>query len=148
MSDLKTQPNEARCRRTRIKHALSVPPCCPVSHNPMTGSVIEISYSPKQFLLEVDALRAYVDSYKGGRGNVRSMEGMIQAICQDAANTLGAMVYCLARLNLAPDQQEEVECSALPKSKDKVIPTIDECPDCDLPGGTRNCPIHATRDNS
>lgn len=79
----------------------------------MECSEIEISYSPANFILEVAALRAYVDSYQNGRGDVRSMEGMIQAICQDAANTVQTMVHCTARLTLNPGQLEVVECSAL-----------------------------------
>lgn len=117
MIELKSQPNEARCHKTRITHVLSLPPCCPVSRNPGPFSEIEIAYSPRETILEVEALRAYIDSYQGGRGNVRSMEGMIQQICQDAADLLDTTVHCTARLNLLPQQQETVECSANPKFK-------------------------------
>lgn len=115
MKTLKTQPNEARCHKTRITHTLSIPPCCPVSANPMAGSEVEISYSPASFILEVDALREYIDSYPGGRGDVRSMEGMIQQITQDAANCVRVMVHSVARLVIAPNQREIVECAALNK---------------------------------
>lgn len=104
MIDLKTQPNEARCHKMRVTHTLSIPPCCPVSKNPLEGSEIEIAYTPREVILEVEALRVYIDSYQGGRGDVRSMEGMIQQICQDCANLLDTPVHCIARLNLCRDQ--------------------------------------------
>jgi len=114
--DLKTQPNEKRCHKMRETHTLSLPPCCPVSGNPLQGSTIAISYSPDGGkVLEVAALRAYVDSYQGGRGDVRSMEGMCQQITQDCANVLGVMVHTVAELVIHPGQKMRLECSALVK---------------------------------
>lgn len=110
---LKTQPNERRCHRMEETHILTIPPCCPVSGNPRPGSTIEIRYSPAKQILEVASLRAYVDSYKGGKGDIRSMEGMIQAITQDCANAVGVMVHTLALLNISPRQKMRLECSAL-----------------------------------
>lgn len=111
-SKLKTQPNEERCNSMKSIHALDLKPCCPISGNPLPGSVIEIEYRAGNYLLEVEALRAYVDSYQGGRGDVRSMEGMIQQITQDCANTLKCAVHVTARLNLKPEQRMILECSA------------------------------------
>lgn len=110
--DLKTQPNEKRCAQMRERHRLSLKPCCPISGNPLEGSFIEIEYSAKDCVLEVAALREYVDSYQGGRGDVRSMEGMCQQITQDCADVTGTEVKTKAVLNIAPNQQMEVECSA------------------------------------
>lgn len=109
---LKTQPNEERCHSMKSVHALDLKPCCPMSGNPLAGSIIEIEYRADRHLLEVEALRQYVDSYIGGRGDVRSMEGMIQQITQDCANTLGCMVHVTARLNIAPEQRMILECAA------------------------------------
>lgn len=64
--------------------------------------------------LEVASLRAYVDSYIGGRGDVRSMEGMIQQIAQDCANAAESRVTCRASLNIAPNQSMRVRCVAHP----------------------------------
>jgi NADPH-dependent 7-cyano-7-deazaguanine reductase QueF len=110
---IKTQPNEKRCHRMRETHKLSIPPCCPVSGNPGKGSVLEISYEPDKRILEVASLRAYVDSYKGGKGDIRSMEGMIQAITQDCANAVRVMVHVIATLKIKPRQEMRLECSAL-----------------------------------
>lgn len=113
--DLKTQPNEARCAQTRETHILQIPVCCPVSDNPRPGSELEIEYTPGETVLEVVSLRAYVDSYQGGRGDVRSMEGMIQQITQDCANVLGRAVWVRANLVIEPGQRMRLECSAFAK---------------------------------
>jgi NADPH-dependent 7-cyano-7-deazaguanine reductase QueF len=109
---LATQPNEKRCHTMKETHRLELKPCCPVSGNPLAGSVIEIEYRVGELVLEVEALRAYVDSYQGGRGDVRSMEGMCQQITQDCANAVQTSVWTRATLNIAPEQQMIVECSA------------------------------------
>jgi hypothetical protein len=85
-----------------------------VSANPRAGSEIEIEYEPQARILEVAALRAYVDSFIGGKGEVRSMEGMIQQIAQDCANYVGTRVTVRARLLLEPNQRMELECRAFP----------------------------------
>lgn len=109
---LATQPNEKRCQTMKETHRLELKPCCPISGNPLAGSVIEIEYRVGELVLEVAALRAYVDSYQGGRGDVRSMEGMCQQITQDCANAVQTSVWTRATLNIAPEQQMIVECSA------------------------------------
>jgi NADPH-dependent 7-cyano-7-deazaguanine reductase QueF len=116
MANLKTQPNEARCACTQVTHTLSLPACCPVSQNPQPGSTLEIKYIPHLYLLEVQALRDYIDSYQGGRGDVRSMEGMIQAIAQDCANCIRMEVSVIAQLVLLPAQSMTVDCLARPRS--------------------------------
>jgi NADPH-dependent 7-cyano-7-deazaguanine reductase QueF len=108
-----TQPNEKRCHRTRETHILPIEKCCPVSGNPERGSEIHISYDVGDRILEVESLRNYVDSYIGGRGEIRSMEGMVQAIAQDCANSIQAMVHVVAELNISPNQRMRLECSAL-----------------------------------
>lgn len=113
---LKTQPNEQRCANTKEKHILALKPCCPISNNPETGSQLEIEYRVHRLILEVASLRAYVDSYQGGRGEVRSMEGMIQQITQDCANAVETTVHVVARLKINPDQEMELTCSAHPKA--------------------------------
>jgi NADPH-dependent 7-cyano-7-deazaguanine reductase QueF len=114
--ELKTVPNELRCAFTEEEHSLNVSDCCPVSHNPLPGSIIYIRYKPQRFILEVSALRNYVDSYRGGLGEVRSMEGMIQSIAQDVADTLWVDVTIEARLLISPEQRMNLKCYAFPKS--------------------------------
>jgi NADPH-dependent 7-cyano-7-deazaguanine reductase QueF len=110
-----TQPNEARCSCTWEKHTLELPPCCPVTKNPQPSSYIEISYAPLSLILEVASLRAYIDSYQGGRGDVRSMESMIQQIAQDCADTIKQTVRVLAHLIIEPRQKMMLDCTAYPK---------------------------------
>ena len=108
--ELLTQPNECRCASMEETHVLPLDPACPVSGNPQAGSSISIIYTPASLLLEVESLRAYVDSYTGGRGDIRSMEGMIQGITQDAANILGVAVEVRADLNIRPNQKMMLKC--------------------------------------
>jgi NADPH-dependent 7-cyano-7-deazaguanine reductase QueF len=112
---LKTQPNEGRCDFMDIRNVLSLPPCCPISGNPQNGSTITIAYTSGPFLLEVYALKEYIESYRGGRGDVRSMEGMIQEIAKDCAESLSVDVVVTAHLDLAPEQKMIVVCSAYAK---------------------------------
>jgi len=93
-------------------HTLPLSPACPISGNPQAGSTVAITYTPADYLLEVESLRAYVDSYTGGRGEIRSMEGMIQAIAQDAANVLGVSVEVVAALNIRPNQTMHLQCGS------------------------------------
>lgn len=72
--------------------------------------MVSISYEPSELLLEVATLRDYVDSFVGGRGDVRSMEGMIQTICKDASEILCVKVKTLAELQISPNQRMTVIC--------------------------------------
>ena len=123
LKNLAVQKNEERCgrRTTKETHVLSIPPCCPVTLNPHAGSEIEISYIPHEFHLEVASLRAYVDNYQGGRGDVRSMEGMIQQITQDCADAVQTRVNTRAVLNLYPNQKMILECLANPKNHEQNL---------------------------
>jgi NADPH-dependent 7-cyano-7-deazaguanine reductase QueF len=112
---IKTQPNERRCHHTEEEHRLDLPECCPISKNPRPGSSITIQYAPVDLFLEVASLKAYIDSYQGGRGDVRSMEGMIQAIAQDCADTVRARVTARADLVIEPSQRMVVTCQASPR---------------------------------
>lgn len=114
--ELKTQPNEKRCRTTTETHILPLKPCCPYSGNPTEGSKLFIEYRANDVFLEVISLREYVDSYVGGRGDVRSMEGMIQQIAQDCANAVQTSVHVKAVLNINPNQEMTILCSANPRA--------------------------------
>lgn len=113
---LKTQPNESRCKSTKETHILPVPVCCPFSQNPRPGSTLRIEYRLSELILEVATLKAYVDSYIGGKGDIRSMEGMIQQITQDCANAVQTSVWVKAHLVIEPRQEMILECSANPQS--------------------------------
>jgi NADPH-dependent 7-cyano-7-deazaguanine reductase QueF len=113
--ELLTQPNERRCNNGMVEaHILPLNPCCPWSGNPLAGSKITITYRPADLILEVASLRAYVDSYIGGKGEIRSMEGMIQAITQDCANAVRINCEVVAELIISPNQQMRLTCHAFP----------------------------------
>lgn len=111
---LKTQPNERRCGETVEHHDFEIPACCPVTKNPQAGSHLRIKYRPKAILLEVQSIYDYIREYIGGRLDVRSMEGMIQNIAQDCANTLDVKVTVRANLLLQPRQEMYLKCKAWP----------------------------------
>lgn len=108
--ELKIQPNEKRCRDMEESHILSIENCCPVSRNPQKGSKITITYSPVDSLLEVAALKVYIDSYIGGKGEIRSMEGMIQNIANECSQILQTPVVVKAQLFINPDQEMHLTC--------------------------------------
>lgn len=112
--ELKLQPNECRCDFTEHEHILALPQCCPVSGNPQAGSTITIAYRGTKGFLEVAALRVFVDSYIGGKGEVRSMEGMLQEIAQACADILKVDVKLSSNLIIEPKQIMRVTCYAFP----------------------------------
>ena len=91
-------------------HIMELPPCCPVSKNPRSGSMLTICYRPREKVLEVGALYAYIHQYKGGLRDVtgaiiiRDMEGMVSRIAQDCSQVLGVPVSVSAYLVIAPKQ--------------------------------------------
>jgi NADPH-dependent 7-cyano-7-deazaguanine reductase QueF len=97
---LQTQPNLHPGVSAFEQHELPLPQCCPISGNPQPGSKVIISYRPRKLFLEVYSLRKYIDLFIGGHEQVRDMEGMIQQIARDCANTLGAFVRVDAHLVL------------------------------------------------
>jgi 7-cyano-7-deazaguanine reductase len=107
-----TVKNEARCFWTEETHVLDLPACCPISGNPQPGSTLTIRYEPRERILEVAALRAYIDSYVGGHDGVRSMEGMIQQIAADVAAAVSVNVCVEADLIIEPGQRMRLKCAA------------------------------------
>ena len=114
VAELKLQPNEHRCALTEHEHDLKIHGLCPVSGNPQEGSGILISYKAQDGFLEVEALKAFVESYQGGKGEVRSMEGMLQEIAQECANILRVSVTLRSFLLIEPKQIMKVTCYAFP----------------------------------
>ena len=117
---LKVQINERRCHSAHETHTLPLPVCCPRSKNPRPGSTIAIAYEPQEHHLEVASLKAYIQSYQGGRGEVRAMEAMIQQICQDCADAVGVRVEVTADLVIEPGQKMKLVCSSLPRVKTRA----------------------------
>lgn len=102
---IETQQNKRICSSIESTHILDLPQCCPVSHNPQPGSIIEISYRAGDKYLEVASLKEYLGTYRGGKGDVRSMEGMIQLVAKECAEAVGVHVECRAMLNIEPQQK-------------------------------------------
>ena len=114
-SGLATLPNECPAVELSVFHRLSIPPCCPVSKNPLKGSKLEIRYVPGERLLEVYRLKQYVASFVGGHPDgTRNMEAMVQKIARDVAEAVGVPVTCRAVLKLHPDQEMELVVYAEP----------------------------------
>jgi NADPH-dependent 7-cyano-7-deazaguanine reductase QueF len=111
---LAIQPNEHRCAFTEHEHVLELPRCCPISGNPQPGSTITISYRGYEGFLEVASLRHFIDSYVGGKGEVRSMEGMLQEIAQACATRLLIDVKLTSHLIIEPSQIMKITCYAFP----------------------------------
>lgn len=109
-----TQPNTKRGIATWEWHILPFSDMCPFSHNPQAGSQLVILYRPERTFLEVYALDAYVQDYKGGRDGVRDMEGMIQQIAQDCANVLDTCVTVGAFIHLHDGNTMTVMCQTMP----------------------------------
>jgi hypothetical protein len=115
VAELKLQPNEKRCAFTEHEHDLKISGFCPVSGNPQEGSGILISYKAEANFLEVAALKAFIETYRGGKGEIRSMEGMLQEIAQECSNALEVDVKLYAFLRIEPEQIMKVTCYAFPK---------------------------------
>lgn len=103
-------------------HTLALPDgCCPVSKNPVQGSVITIVYKPRHVVLDVLSIPAYLRSYRGGLKDehgkiiVRDMEGMVDRIAEDCCTALGVPVRVYANLLLNPKQSMMVRVRSYPQ---------------------------------
>lgn len=69
-------------------------------------------YKPQTAFIEVYSLRAYVNSYVGGKGAIRDMEGTIQQLTQDCAAVLKAPVCVGAWIVLQRGDAMSLICQA------------------------------------
>lgn len=107
---LSTMPNYNLSDTFEI-HRIDLPQMCPISKNPQPGSHIRILYKPKDKLLEVYSLKAYIDEFIGGHPTgVRDMEQTIQKIAKDCSETIGVKVSVYANLIL-DTQRLYLKCS-------------------------------------
>lgn len=107
---LLTQPNTRPDIPIWQSHTVVLPSCCPVSGNPQPGSALTLSYYARATFLEVYSLRKYVESYIGGRGDVRDMEGMIQTIAADCAAVIGVPVLAWADIVIQRGDRMAIIC--------------------------------------
>lgn len=85
-----------------VSHTVTLPPCCPMSGNPLDGSTVTISYRPNGIVLPVEDLAEMVAEYVGGRGAIRGMEEMVQEICTRSRDIVKVPVRAVARLLIKP----------------------------------------------
>ena len=123
---LEVMPNLMQSVSTRQTHKISLNPACPVSGNPKAGSYLEISYTPKDWHLEVYKLREFIEQFKGGlkypdmapkEYAVRDQEHMIQYVAQACADAVWVQVTVKASLILddgVSTSEMHLECVAMP----------------------------------
>jgi len=108
---MKTLPNNTSGERLFMQHTLDIPPCCPVSGNPLAGSRLTIFYRAKAQVLDILPLPEYIRQFVGGLrkpdGNydVHDMEGLIIRVAADCANAVAVPVKVYAHLRLKPNQE-------------------------------------------
>ena len=106
---LQTIDNPHIATVTRETHEVQVPPLCPKTANPVTGSTLTISYVPDQKLLEFYSLRDYVASFLGSQ-DVRDLELLTQVVARDCHEVLGVKVSVTGRFILNIGQTLICEC--------------------------------------
>ena len=108
---LKTIDNPKISRITKQIHEVQIPPLCPKTENPITGSILTITYVPKQKLLEIYSLNEYVASFKGSQ-EVRDLELFTQVVAHDCPEVLGVNVFVVGRYILNIGQTVICECES------------------------------------
>src|SRR5687768_4523213 len=106
---LKTIKNPALSRLTKQSNEVQVPPLCPKTGNPMAGSTLTITYSPKDELLEFYSLNEYVASFIGSN-EVRDLELFTQVVARDCREVLGVKVSVIGKFLLNIGQTLICEC--------------------------------------
>jgi NADPH-dependent 7-cyano-7-deazaguanine reductase QueF len=95
------------CEIQRQQHIVTVPPLCPATGNPRSGSTVAIVYVPHaHVVLEVYSLSDYVRSFYGSE-TVRDIEQFAQVVAADCGQALGANTTVTVRFVLDIDQTVE-----------------------------------------
>ncbi len=108
---LKTIDYPQIAKLTREIHEVQVPPLCPKTANPVSGSTLTISYVPAKKLLEFYSLNEYVASFAGSQ-DIRDLELLTQVVARDCHEALGVPVHVLGRYVLNIGQVVTCECEA------------------------------------
>lgn len=94
-----------------VSHSVPLPQCCPVSGNPLPGSVLKVFYFPNKTVFPVENLASFISEYVNGHAlrDVRNMEEMIQDLAERVCEEVGVNVRATADLLIQPpyggDQQ-------------------------------------------
>jgi 7-cyano-7-deazaguanine reductase len=108
---LKTIPNPKISKISKQVHEVDVPPLCPKTANPISGSTLTISYVPDEKLLEVYSLNEYIASFVGSN-EVRDLELLTQVVARDCGSLLGVHVAVIGRFILNIGQTVICECES------------------------------------
>ena len=106
---LKTIDNPKISKLTNQINEVQVPPLCPKTGNPITGSAITITYAPDKKLLEFYSLNEYIASFIGSN-EVRDLELLTQVIARDCHDALGVEVTVIGKYILNIGQTVTCEC--------------------------------------
>ncbi len=96
---LKTIKNPNIAKLTKQVNEVQVPPLCPKTGNPITGSTLTITYAPNEDLLEFYSLNEYVASFIGSQ-EVRDLELLTQVVARDCHEALGVKVSVIGKFIL------------------------------------------------
>jgi 7-cyano-7-deazaguanine reductase len=113
---LKTIANPKISKISKQVHEVDVPPLCPKTSNPISGSTLTISYVPDEKLLEVYSLNEYIASFVGSN-EVRDLELLTQVVARDCGSLLGVQVSVIGRFLLNIGQVVICECESYFASK-------------------------------
>ena len=108
---LKTIKNPNIVKLTQQINEVQIPPLCPKTNNPVSGSLLTIAYIPEAELLEFYSLNEYIASFIGSN-EVRDLELFIQVVARDCRAVLGVNVKVTGRFILNIGQTLTCECEA------------------------------------
>jgi NADPH-dependent 7-cyano-7-deazaguanine reductase QueF len=108
---LQTIDNPTIAKLIKQTHEVEVPSLCPKTGNPIAGSILRISYTPHQKLLEIYSLKDYVASFIGSQ-EVRDLELLTQVIARDCQSVLGVRVFVVGQYILNVGQTLICECES------------------------------------
>ena len=109
--NLKTINNPKVYKQTKQIHEAEIPPLCPKTGNPITGSTLTITYAPDELLLEVYSLNEYIASFIGSN-EVRDIELLTQVVARDCHSVLGVNVSVVGKFILNIGQVVICECQS------------------------------------
>jgi 7-cyano-7-deazaguanine reductase len=108
---LKTIGNPKISRLTKQINEVQVPPLCPKTGNPISGSTLTIRYIPNKELLEVYSLNDYIASFVNSQA-VRDLELFTQVVARDCHEVLGVKVSVTGKFILNIGQTLTCECES------------------------------------
>jgi len=108
---LKTIKNPTIAKLIKQIHEVQVPPLCPKTVNPVAGSILTVSYTPNEDLLEVYSLNEYVASFIGSQ-EVRDLELFAQVVARDCSQALNTKVNIVGKFIMNIGQTLICECES------------------------------------